>query len=78
MDTQTTINALFGIVSFLSGFLLKATWDALKELRVDMATLRQSIADNYVRRDDFREHSDRVMNLLDKIYEKLDGKEDKH
>lgn len=77
MDTQTTLNALFGICGALGGFVLKAMWDALTSLRRDLADLQASIADNYVRQRDYQAHADRVLAMLDKIYDKLDTKVDK-
>lgn len=77
MDTQTTLNVLFAVCGALGSFVLKATWDALTSLRKDLAALQQSIADNYVRRDDFKTHAARLEQLLDKIYEKLEHKADR-
>jgi hypothetical protein len=77
MDSQTLINALFAVCGALGGFVLKATWDALAQLRQDMAALQESLTTHYVRRDDFKDHALRVETLLDRIYEKLDAKADK-
>lgn len=77
MDSQTLINGLFALCGALGGFVLKATWDALSQLRKDMAALQESITTSYVRRDDFKDHALRVETLLDRIYEKLDSKADK-
>ena len=77
MDTQTLVNSLLAICGGLAGVVLKAMWNALTQLRRDMADLQESISRNYVRRDDFRDHAKRVEELLDRIYEKLDGKADK-
>lgn len=77
MDAQMLINALFALSGGLGGFVLKAMWDAIQSMRKDMENLQKSITENYVRRDDFKDHALRVETLLDRIYEKLDGKADK-
>ena len=75
--TQLVLNWGFALVGALGGLILKATWDALTTMRKDLASLQESISANYVRRDDFKSHAQRVELLLDRIYEKLDEKADK-
>lgn len=75
--SQTVINGLFAVCGALGGGVLKAMWDAMNQLRKDLAALQKSISENYVRRDDFKDHAQRVETLLDRIYEKLDSKADK-
>lgn len=77
MDAQTLINGLFALAGGLGGFILKATWDALGTLRRDLAKLQEGIVLSYVRRDDFRDHAQRVETVLDRIEQKLDNKADK-
>jgi len=77
MDAQTLINGLFGVCGALGGFILKATWDDLKAMRLHIEALQKSITDGYVRIDDFHRHAQRVETLLDRIYDKLDSKADK-
>lgn len=75
--TQLALNWAFALVGALGGLILKAMWDALTAMRRELALLQDSISSNYVRRDDFKMHAQRVELLLDRIYEKLDGKADK-
>jgi hypothetical protein len=77
MSAQDVINALFAACGALGGFILKAMWDAVADLRRELAALQESISRNYVRRDDFKDHATRVESLLDKIYDKLEHKADK-
>ena len=77
-DAQWLVNAFFAVSGSLGGFILKATWDALKDLQRDMSALQSSIANTYVRKDDFRDHATRVENALARIEAKFDGKADKH
>ena len=77
-DMQWLADALFAVCGILGGFILKATWDAVKDLQRDMSALQGSIASTYVRKDDFRDHATRVENALARIEAKFDGKADKH
>ena len=81
MDTQTVINAAFGIVGALMGGIMKAIWDGLKDLQVadksllkDVSELQILVAGAYLRRDDFDKTVAALFAKLDKIDAKLDGK----
>ena len=78
MEPQTLINGAGSLILVLCGFVIRALWDAVSSLRVDLAALQKFVTDTYVRRDDFKDHALRVESLLDKIYEKLDAKVDRH
>jgi len=77
MDGQTIINIAFAAVGGLASFILKSTWDALAALQSELAALQRSIADTYVRRDDFRDHAERVETMLHRIDSKLEHKADR-
>jgi hypothetical protein len=74
---QTILNWAFALCGALGSFVLKSTWDALIAMRSDLAALQASISTNYVRRDDFRDHTHDVKEILVRIEAKIDGKADK-
>ena len=81
---QTLINWAFGLVGVLGGVILREMWAAIKELRKDNTALVKQIGElsdkigrEYVRRDDFKDHAQRVEEMLARIFDKLDGKADK-
>jgi hypothetical protein len=74
---QTIVNWAFGVAGALGSFVLKALWDANKDLRSDLANLNEKIGREYVRRDDFKDHAARVESMLGKIFDRLDEKMDK-
>jgi hypothetical protein len=74
---QTIVNWAFGLSGTLGGFVVKAMWDAIVQLRADLAALNEKIGREYVRRDDFKDHAGRIEAMLDKIFNKLDEKVDK-
>lgn len=81
---QTIVNWAFGLVGTLGGFLIKATWDAIKDLRADNAALTRQIGElvdkigrDYVRRDAYRDDIMEIKGMLVRIFDKLDDKQDK-
>jgi len=78
MDPQVLINIGFGLAGLFGGFILKATWAELKGLQIALAELQKSIAETYIRRDDFRNLMDDMKASLVRIEIKLDTKQDRH
>lgn len=77
MDVQTVINVGAGTLLALIGWFARVIWDAVKELRTDLARLREEIPKDYVSKSDFRDSWREVMELLREINNKLDRKQDK-
>ena len=77
METQNLINlGLAGSASVL-GWFARELWSAVKELKTDIAKLREDLPRQYVIRDDYREDMRDIKSMLGKIFDKLDGKQDK-
>ena len=77
MENQHLINALIGGGFAILGWFARELWGAVKELRADLATLREDLPKEYVAKDDYREDIREIKALLAKIFEKLDAKVDK-
>jgi hypothetical protein len=77
METQDLINFGFVLVSGVLGWFAREMWSAVKELKADLAKLREELPTKYVTKDDFKHDMQRVLDMLDKIWTKLDGKADK-
>jgi len=77
MEFQTLFNAAMGGVMMLSGWIIRAVWDAIKSLRNDLRELEREIPSNYVRRDEYREDLRDIKDMLRHISDKLDEKQDK-
>jgi len=69
--------AALGLGFSVLGWFARELWSAVKELRLDLATLKENIADHYVRKDDFREFRQELLGFLQRIENKLDMKQDK-
>ena len=81
METQSIINAAFAALGAMGGFILKAVWDGLKELRDADSVLTDKVqkievivAGQYVKRDEFDKTIAALFAKLDKIDSKLDLK----
>jgi hypothetical protein len=77
MENQHFINALIGGGFAILGWFARELWGAVKELKADLATLREDLPKEYVAKDDYREDIREIKAMLAKIFEKLDAKVDK-
>ena len=77
METQALVNVGFVLVSGVLGWFAREMWSAVKELKSDLSKLREELPKTYVTKDDFKSDMQRVLDMLDKIWTKLDGKADK-
>jgi hypothetical protein len=78
--STVALYALFGVI----GWFVRILWEADKELRHDLAKLREELPGTYVRRDHLAELKDTVIRTherlertLERIEVKLDSKVDK-
>lgn len=84
MDNQDVVNTLFGFVFLIVGFLLRALWDALKDLRASdkdivdrIAAIEVLVAGEYVKREEFERAMTRLFEKLDVIETGITGKVDR-
>jgi hypothetical protein len=84
MDLQIIFNLIAGMVVAIGGWFARQLWDSVKELKNDISGIRLHMSEVYVKksevenfRADMDKRFDRIELLLDKIFEKLDGKADK-
>ena len=84
MDWQHFINLGGGAALSVLGWFARQLWDAVKTLQNDLNRLELSISDNYVKKSDLatlktdiNTRFDRLEQLLDKVYDKLDNKADR-
>ena len=77
MDAQTILNAVLVVVSGSLGWFARELWTAVKDLKTDLAKLREDLPKDYVMKDDYRTDIARVHDLLDKIWSSLNKKADR-
>lgn len=88
MEWQTLINVGLGTIIAAIGWFAREIWDAIKELRKDIKDIEQSLPENYVRRDDFkdamsdvrddmREGFREVKEMIGAVFKRLENKQDR-
>jgi hypothetical protein len=77
MDAQTLINVGLGFCMAGGGWFARELWAAVKDLKSDLAKLREEIPKVYVQRDDYREDMRDIKEMFNKIMDKLELKQDK-
>ena len=77
MESQQVINVFLGIGMTVVGWFARELWAAVKELKVDLAKLREDLPKDYVSRDDYKDDIRDIKSMLAKIFEKLENKADK-
>jgi hypothetical protein len=77
MTTQDLIN--LGLVSAASvlGWFARELWAAVKDLKADLAKLREELPRSYVIRDDYKNDIHEIKEMLTKLFDRLDHKVDK-
>jgi hypothetical protein len=74
---QSIINLVFVLISAIMGWFAREMWSAVKELKTDLAKLREQLPQTYVVKDDYRDDIREIRDMLGKIFDKLDHKLDK-
>jgi hypothetical protein len=77
MDTQTIINTGIGIIIAGGGWFARALWDAVQKLQADIHQLEVEMPTHYIRRDEFQDGMREIKEMLGKIFDRLDNKQDK-
>lgn len=77
METQHLINSGFLFISGITGWFARELWSAVKELKKDLAQLREEMPKNYVMKEDYRADISEIKEYLSKIFDRLDNKADK-
>ena len=81
---QTLFNWVFGIATTSLGFLINSIWSSIRDIQKAQSRLQTRlsevevlVAGSYVKRQEFERFVDRVIDKLDAIDSKIDGKADK-
>lgn len=77
MEAQTLINLLLGAVLAGVGWAARELWGAIKRLRDDVQKIEVDLPKSYVAKVDLDKRMDHIETMIQRIYDKLDGKADK-
>ena len=69
MDSQSFINMAMAVAGFFGGWTVNSLSRSISKIEDRIS--------NFVAKDDYREDTKRIMDMLDKIFDKLDNKVDK-
>lgn len=76
-DFQVYINASFSIIMAVIGWFAREMWSAVKELKADLAKLREELPKEYLNKNDYKEDIRELKDMLNKIFDRLEHKADK-
>lgn len=76
-EWQSIINLGAGLALGGVGWFARQLWDAVKELKSDLANLRVEIAKDYTPKNDFQSAMSELRGMFEIIRDKLDNKADK-
>jgi hypothetical protein len=74
---QSTINLALGAALAVAGWFARILWEAVQSLKFDVHQIEVDLPINYVRKDDMDKRMDHIEDMFKRIYDKLDGKQDK-
>ena len=77
MNSQDLINLAFGASASILGWFAREMWSAVKDLKTDLAKLREELPRTYVVRDDYKDDIREIKEMLTKLFDRIDGKADK-
>jgi hypothetical protein len=77
MDPQALINITAGLAIAVGGWFARQLWDGVQRLKEDIHKIEVDLPKTYVSKDDFSQTMQRIEDMLERIYDKLDGKVDK-
>lgn len=77
MNLQDLLNAGAGLAFASLGWFAREIWAAVKELKSDLAKLREDLPKEYVQKDDFKDGIRELKDMLERLFDKLDKKVDK-
>jgi hypothetical protein len=77
MDYQQILNIGLGVAMAITGWFARELWAAVKELKSDLAKLREDLPREYVAKNDYRQDIRELKEMMSKIFDKIDAKQDK-
>jgi hypothetical protein len=77
MDWQIIFNIVGAACLSAVGWFARVIWDSLQELRRDLKQIEIHLPTSYVKKDEIATRFDRIEQLLDRLYEKMESKADR-
>jgi chaperonin cofactor prefoldin len=77
MDMNLIINIVLGVCLSVGGWFVRQMWDAVQNLKEDIQRIEVELPTNYVRKSDLDARLDKIDDMLEKLFDKLNTKADK-
>ena len=77
MDFQNVFNFVSGALLLGVGWWCREIWDSVKQLKEDLRKIEVDLPTHYARRVDIDKRLDKIDDILEKIFDRLDDKVDK-
>lgn len=77
MEFQSLFNLIGGALLIGVGWWCKEIWDSVKTLKNDIKAIEIDLPKNYVSKSDIDSRLDKIDQVLERIFDKLDAKVDK-
>jgi cell division protein FtsB len=74
MDTQSLLNLLFSSAGLILGWFLRELWAAVKDLKADLAKLREELPKEYLTKNDYREDVKELKDMISKLFDILENR----
>ena len=77
MDMNLIINIVLGVCLSVGGWFVRQMWDAVQNLKEDIQRIEVELPTNYVRKADLDARLDKIDDMLEKLFDRLNSKADK-
>lgn len=77
MEWQGIINLGIGVIIAAIGWWCREIWDSIKFLKEDIKKIEVDLPTRYVSKVEINTRLDKIDNVLERIFDKLDEKADK-
>lgn len=71
------INIVLGVCLSVGGWFVRQMWDAVQNLKTDIQKIEVELPTNYVRKSDLDARLDKIDDMLEKLFDRLNSKADK-
>ena len=77
MDFQNVFNLVTGALLVGIGWWCREIWDSVKALKDDVKEIEVNLPTHYVRKSEIEVRLDKIDQVLERIFDKLESKADK-
>ena len=74
---NTIINIVLGVCLSVGGWFVRQMWDAVQNLKADIQRIEIELPTSYVRKSDLDARLDKIDDMLEKLFDRLNSKVDK-